>query len=235
MNSVVEHPDGFGEAADLMAEAVTLARRGRYSEAERCLGEALARGECTEAESLDLLARIHVQKGRLLQAESCWQKALALDVGNTDYADALAALRRGQHPFARWRPVVIGGLVVLLLAIQAGVAVSTHRSAVQGRQDLEQRLTRLESALEGVRGEVGGVGLATARTMAPLAKTADVDASTRRAVADLRQDLERWQRDDMSRSRRDRTAILDAVGASEQRLDARLRTLEERALGTSSR
>lgn len=235
MNSVVENPGGFDEAADLMVEAVTLARRGRYSEAERCLAEALARGECTEAESLDLLARIHVQKGRLLQAEGCWQKALALDAGNTDYADALAALRRGQHPFARWRPVVLGGMLALLLVVQAGVAVSTHRSAVQSQRALEQRMSKLESALESVRGEVGGVVQATARTMEPLAKTADVDASTRRTVADLRQDLERWQRDDMSRAKRDRAAVLDAVGAAEQRLDARLQALEKEMSSTSSR
>ncbi len=54
--------------------ATNLAREGLFAEATKVLQKALAAGECSEAEALDLQARIYAQEGLGFQAESCWQK-----------------------------------------------------------------------------------------------------------------------------------------------------------------
>ncbi|AXB41546.1 OmpA family protein [Amycolatopsis albispora] len=98
-----------------VAHAALLARNGEYAEAERVLRE-LGGRDSTDPAVLDLLARIHAQRGELLEADQCWALALRLD------ADHLPA-REGRKRIAalatrRPRP----GRVVLVVAL-AAVAV----------------------------------------------------------------------------------------------------------------
>ena len=92
--------------------ATALARKGHYAEALTALQTAFAEGDCTEAQALDLKARIHAQQGYGLVAESCWERARKLDPGNPSYDRALAHLRKRQRPGTRFAR--IGAAVVAL-------------------------------------------------------------------------------------------------------------------------
>jgi tetratricopeptide (TPR) repeat protein len=115
------------------AAAVTYGRKRRYREALESLRQALERGECSQAEALDLKARIFVQQGRLLDAEACWTKAQAIDGSNTAYADALARLRRRAQPLSHLYPVAAGTLALTLIgALAVYSAIEARSTARQG-------------------------------------------------------------------------------------------------------
>ncbi|GLZ11157.1 hypothetical protein Acsp04_13920 [Actinomadura sp. NBRC 104425] len=87
-----------------LAQARTLARHGRYAEAEELL-----RASDPDAVTLDLLARIHAQQGDLDEADRCWAEAERLAPGTAEFAAArarIAAIRAGG---ARG-PVAVGTL-----------------------------------------------------------------------------------------------------------------------------
>lgn len=78
----------------LFTLATTLAREGLFAEATKVLQKALAAGECSQAEALDLQARIYAQEGLGFQAESCWQKMQNLAGLDPTQDRASARLRR---------------------------------------------------------------------------------------------------------------------------------------------
>jgi hypothetical protein len=131
-----------GGAADdsYWAEAHALARRRRYAEAMERLTEAHARGECADAEALDLKARICAQQGLLLQAEACWRQAQLSDPSNPTYEMAMTALRRRHRPFAAWWRAA-GWVAVATLLVVVGVLVGQGRATDGDRVALEHRVT----------------------------------------------------------------------------------------------
>lgn len=182
-------------------EARLLARRGRFAEATERLEEAFSFGACSEAEALDLKARICAQQGLLLQAEVCWRKAQTLDTGNPTYADALTALRRSQRPFAIWRRAAASVVIAVLLLLIGMLAVG-HHSASSDRLALVQRLTALEAKIGELRGPLDRTTEATALANEALAK-----------VADLRNETERRQKDWSAQQEQSRDALSQAINA----------------------
>lgn len=78
--------------------AAQLARRGRFLDAEMLIRSMLRQPSGMEPRLFDLLARIYAQQGRALDAESCWQTAIKLSPGTTQYQDALRTLQRLSRP-----------------------------------------------------------------------------------------------------------------------------------------
>ncbi len=109
--------DNGNDAGRFFATATSLARKGRYDEAAKLLQKALDAEECSKAEGLDLLARIYVQQGRHLDAESCWQEAKQLDESNPAYDDALNRLRRGRLSSRRVVHLATTSLAIAFLAL----------------------------------------------------------------------------------------------------------------------
>lgn len=104
-------------------QACLLARKGRYDEASSVLADALAAKECSEADALDLQARIFAQQGLLLGAERCWLKAQALVPERSAYAASLAALRSATRGTRQVPAFALGAvLVALLVALAFGGA-----------------------------------------------------------------------------------------------------------------
>lgn len=82
-----------------LARAAELARAGHYAAAEEVLS--IDKDNTTyDVATLDLLARIHAQQGRLAEAEKLWTRASVLDPANSAYVLALrrtASLRNGSR------------------------------------------------------------------------------------------------------------------------------------------
>lgn len=76
----------------ILAQATTLARAGRYADAEQLVTQLLDEQEVPAA--LDLHARICAQQGRWREARECWQRALQLDQTNEAYVAGLQRLRK---------------------------------------------------------------------------------------------------------------------------------------------
>lgn len=105
------------------ADAATLARNGDYAEAEKVLRELGGRSS-TDPELLDLLARIHAQRGELFDADECWALALRLDA---DFAPARTGRKRiAALVSSRLRPrtgrTVLAAAVLAAAIGAAGVA-----------------------------------------------------------------------------------------------------------------
>lgn len=101
------------------ATAARLARKRRYVDAIQALQGALAAGECSEHDALDLQARIYAQQGLYLHAESCWNKAQQVNGSNPAYALALSRLRRTR----RFAGIFYYGLAVLATIAVVGFIV----------------------------------------------------------------------------------------------------------------
>jgi flagellar motor protein MotB len=124
-----------------LAHAALLARNGEYTEAEKVLRE-LGGRDSTHPAVLDLLARIHAQRGELFDADECWALALRLD-------DDFAAARTGRKRIAvlvsqRSRPRtgwVVLAVVLVAAAIgaagMAGAQLSGDRSDPAVRAELD--------------------------------------------------------------------------------------------------
>jgi flagellar motor protein MotB len=109
-----------------LAQARTLARAGRYAEAE----DLLSGGEQPGAAVLDLLARIHAQQGHLDRADRYWAEAQRLAPGDEEIARArrrVVRVRAGVHRSPWRRPVGVAlGIVVLAAAVSATHAVDAR-------------------------------------------------------------------------------------------------------------
>ena len=126
--------EASNNAGQSFATATVLARRGRYNEAAKLVQKALDAGECSKAESLDLLARIYVQQGRHLDAEACWREAKHLDESNPVYDDALNRLRRGRLSSNRPVHIAAAFLAFVFLALSLWQVLFAN-PAIYSRQD----------------------------------------------------------------------------------------------------
>ncbi|GAA4509308.1 hypothetical protein GCM10023191_070360 [Actinoallomurus oryzae] len=114
-----------------LAQARTLARQGRYSEAEQILREMEP-----DVPVLDLLARIHAQQGLIEQADECWAAAERLAPGATEITEGrrrVARMRGGSHPYRGrllFRAGTAAGLVLALaLLVDTRVELGRHPQA----------------------------------------------------------------------------------------------------------
>lgn len=131
--------------------AVLKARKGRFDEAGADLQQALNEGDCSDADALDLQARMYAQQGLLLQAESCWRKAVQLGGAKPEYMAALGRLYVSRE--SRGRLVAIGccailGAIVILVSWQVLLVLPTrHRQLVQELDRMSAGHAALESAV----------------------------------------------------------------------------------------
>jgi hypothetical protein len=103
-----------------IAHSTNLARAGRYGEAEASIQAALHEREATP-ELLDLLARIHAQKGHWKEAEAAWTQALQLDPANESYSAGLKSISQGK--VRRMLPrilIIVGAALLIVLGCLAG-------------------------------------------------------------------------------------------------------------------
>ncbi|TDD93521.1 hypothetical protein, partial [Actinomadura rubrisoli] len=101
-----------------LAQARTLARRGRYAEAEAILSD-VRRDIAPSVPLLDLLARVRAQQGRLDEADAAWAEAERLAPGTREIAEgrrrvAKARVRRTTR--AAW-PYLVAVPAVVLVAV----------------------------------------------------------------------------------------------------------------------
>jgi type VI secretion system protein ImpK len=114
-----------------LAQARTLARQGRYGEAEQML-----RDLEPDVPVLDLLARIHAQQGRFEQADECWAAAERLAPGATEIIEGRRrlAMMRGGAPRSRGRLVFRAGtaaglVLALALLVDTRAELGRHSKA----------------------------------------------------------------------------------------------------------
>ncbi len=97
-----------------LSQAADLARVGQYSQAVALL-DSLQSDETPEV--LDLKARIRAQQGHLVEAQSLWERALALEPGNPDYLAGLEYVQNAAKPVRTRRIFSVGfwlGLALIL-------------------------------------------------------------------------------------------------------------------------
>ncbi|TNY38024.1 OmpA family protein [Thermomonospora catenispora] len=122
----------------VVAQARTLARHGRYLEAEGLLRGLTRDGGEPDAGVLDLLARVYAQQGRLEEADRCWAEAERLAPGAPQIAAGrrrIAALR--DSPPRRMAPGLFGRAgappVAVPVAVLIVVLLVDIRGAVRER------------------------------------------------------------------------------------------------------
>jgi len=71
-----------------IALAASLARKGRFKEAEDLLSPLIADSE-SQSDTLDLLAKVYAQQGKIEEAQHLWQQALKHDPDNRLFQEAL--------------------------------------------------------------------------------------------------------------------------------------------------
>ena len=98
----------------ILAHAASLARAGRYAEAETVLKDALS--EEASPAVLDLLARIQAQQGHWKEAEAAWTQALQLDPAGEGYKAGLRRVSQIQRR-GRWPRFVVAGIVIVLVIL----------------------------------------------------------------------------------------------------------------------
>jgi type VI secretion system protein ImpK len=134
----------------MLNRASELARAGEYAEAEAVLGELIREPEPLPR-ALDLLARIRAQQGRLLEAQSLWTRAAALDPTNRDYPAALNRISAIQRR-PRWLGLsapLLAGLVVALTIVGAGLLVSRSIDSVVDNSERRDDAIATEQARQG--------------------------------------------------------------------------------------
>ena len=123
----------------LLARAAELARRGQHEQAARAIIEAPERlqGPAVDAlpvEALDLLARIHAQRGDFEKAWDFWTRALRLDPENKSYQAGLERIVMVRKSGARRPlalPVAVGAALLLAFVVLLGFGWWANR-AVSG-------------------------------------------------------------------------------------------------------
>lgn len=170
-----------GSSRALFNEAIRASRAGSYLEATQLLREAQEQRGCSEVEALDLQARIYAQKGLFLNAESCWQRAKALDAGNPAYDEALTRLHRvaARPRPMRWvwlgLPLVVAGVWQMAVVLpglrdqQAALEVSlsgTVATLETLRREARSAETATREQVQGVERALEDVGVAISRDLA---------------------------------------------------------------------
>lgn len=165
-----------------LAEAARLAGAGRYEQAEALVRE-LGGRDSGDPAVLDLLARIHAQRGELTDADDCWARAQALD-------GASSAARAGRRRIAALRahryrsPALRIALVVAAVAVlgTGGAALAQREPApdprlvarLDGLADTQRRLT---GRLDTLAAELDRIGARRERVLRDVSQAvADVDA-----------------------------------------------------------
>lgn len=129
-----------------LANARTLARQGRYAEAQQLLDQEWGDDEASAA-CLDLRARIHAQQGQLDEADACWAQAERLRPDEKEFTAGrrrIARLRTSR----RVRAVAVARPLALTLAL-AFVAVllfAVHNDISETRRDQRQLANQLRGA-----------------------------------------------------------------------------------------
>lgn len=116
----------------VLAEATRLARRGELARAEALLLP-LVEQEVWSPGSLDLLAKIRAQQGRLTEGRSLWARALEKEPENPDLKRAFELSGSPEAGKPRlWRLAVLGsaGLVLLFCFFAAFFAILGPRGGV---------------------------------------------------------------------------------------------------------
>ena len=111
-----------------ISEAADLALGGKYDAAETLLRELLQRPDAP-AEALDLMAKICVQQGRVVEAGELWGRAVARYPGNSGCRAALARLSRLQRRPVRFTflwPLIVG--IVVLAGVFLTLRMQSERS-----------------------------------------------------------------------------------------------------------
>jgi type VI secretion system protein ImpK len=108
------------DAEFVVARARAASRRGDLDEAARLLRD-LDATAAPSAAVLDLLARVHAQRGELAEADACWARVQAVDPDDADAAAGRALIAEIDSKRRRTRPVLHPARAVLLAAALAGV------------------------------------------------------------------------------------------------------------------
>lgn len=183
-----------------VAEAALHARAGRYDAARRLLDAAGGR-DSDDVEALDLLARVHAQRGDLGQADACWARVEQLD---PEHAGAREGRRRIRETWAGRRSrggAAVGTAAACLLLVGGGAVAGwawAPGPAADDRTDpaVAQELDRLRQEI----GELGAAARPADASADPSAGSgpapapgsgATSDAATLRDVRDALEDP-RW-------------------------------------------
>ncbi|WP_186763184.1 tetratricopeptide repeat protein [Lentzea tibetensis] len=127
------------------SEAAELARDGKYESAVRIL-EGL---DDDSAATLDLLARVHAQRGDLTAADAVWQRLLEVTPGHASALSGrllIAEIRSGNR---RARPlplVAVGGAAAAVLLLAGTVAVIASPSSSPGPVAVDEAVQVTTSA-----------------------------------------------------------------------------------------
>lgn len=166
-----------------LSQATRLARDGSYAAAEELLSGVLAT-ERPDASVLDLLARIRVQQGALLDAESLWRKALQLDPNHLGASAGLERLRGEQRTPVWLQPVLVAliGFGAILCGVLALAWQTRHTAAANA--NLQQRVVEVVKAesrtahqqVQGLLAEVQMLSSNQARAERSLGKIGDFSA-----------------------------------------------------------
>lgn len=128
----------------LFALASTLAKEGLYAEATKVVQKALADGQCSDAEALDLQVRIYAREGLGLQAESCWQRVQQFAGLDPAYDRVLSRIRRSFLSRRSLFPlsIALAGAAVMVLLLWQTLLINP---------EFDNRLTSNEASLTAVR------------------------------------------------------------------------------------
>lgn len=150
-------PAGADPAAvrTTVADAALHARAGRYDAARRLL-DAVGGQHSDDVEVLDLLARVHAQRGDLARADACWARVEDLDPEHTGARDGRRRIR------AMWSGkrtggglVLVGAAAACLLLASGGVAtgwaLASRPADQQADPAVAQELARLRHDLSQIR------------------------------------------------------------------------------------
>jgi len=152
-----------------VARARSAARRGHLDEAARLLRDLDATAASSRT-ALDLLARVHAQRGEFPEADACWVRVQAIDPDDADAAAGRQVIAEIESRRRRTRPVLHPGRVGLLAAALAGVVVvgtmiwlgpndpaappdqptaTRLQDEIQRADELQRRLATLEATRAG--------------------------------------------------------------------------------------
>jgi len=112
---------------DMLIRAADLARRGDLLQAEDLL-RTLSDKDSSRVEVIDLLAKIHVQQGKIDQAQALWLKALRGDPSNIHFLSALklcACLKKSRFEQFVLRYLWVLLVVVLWFLLATAIILST--------------------------------------------------------------------------------------------------------------
>ncbi|MFC4628304.1 OmpA family protein [Promicromonospora alba] len=145
---------GLASVRTAVADAALHARAGRYDDARRLL-DAVGGQDSDDVAVLDLLARVHAQRGDLTRADACWARVERLD---PEHAGALDGRRRIRTMWSGKRPgggLMLGAAAACLLLAGGGVAtgwaLASRPADQQADPAVAQELTQLRHDLNQIR------------------------------------------------------------------------------------